>query len=390
LEVPAPIVLRTANVARLLGFEVPTPRIASELQSLGCDVTIEGDDVLVTPAWWRRDLAIAADLVEEVARMEGYDRIEAAVPSVAPHEISSERFEREHRVAYALASLGYGEIVTYSLRPADELIRLRKSGIPFAGVPVEVLNPLSEDQRFLRTSLIGGFATYCAQIDRPVHAFEIGDTFRASDDASVEETSEAIFGFAVEPSDEPAWRDTNFLRLKGDCEALLARLTGRTTAVERAQLAGLHPGKTAAVSVDGVRVATIGRVDPRLAAALGARLPMYFAIVSLEALPSYAIRRYRAPSKFPGTSRDLALTLDATIDARAVERTIADAIGDLCTSVTAFDEYRGPQIPAGKKSLAVRVDLQLRDATITDAQAEAAVVRARDALSAQFDATLRE
>jgi phenylalanyl-tRNA synthetase beta chain len=393
-EAPAPILLRIANVARLLGFDVPPARIASELQSLGCTVSTESDDVgdalLVTPPWWRRDLLIAADLVEEVARMEGYDRIEAAVPSVAPHEISSQRFDREQRIAYALASLGYGEIVTYSLRPAEELERLRKTGIPFAGTAVEVRNPLSEDQRFLRTSLLGGFVAYCAQIDRPVRAFEIGDTFRAYDEASVDESSEAIFGFAVDPAEEPAWHDTNFLRLKGDCEALLARLTGGTPVVERAELAGLHPGKTASASVDGTRIATFGRVDPRLAAALGARLPVYFAIVALDALPAYAVRRYRPPSKFPGTSRDLALTLDAAIDAGAVERVIAAAIGDVCTSVTAFDEYRGPQIPEGKKSLAVRVDLQLRDATITDVQAESAIARARDALSSQFDATLRE
>jgi phenylalanyl-tRNA synthetase beta chain len=309
---------------------------------------------------------------------------------VAPHEISSERFDREHRVAYALASLGYGEIVTYSLRPAEELERLRKTGIPFAGKAVEVLNPLSEDQRFLRTSLLGGFVAYCAQVDRPVRAFEIGDTFLANGDASVDESSEAIFGFAVDPAEEPAWHDTNFLRLKGDCEALLARLTGGTPVVERAELAGLHPGKTGAASLGGTRVAIFGCVDPRLAAALGARLPMYFAIVALDALPPYAIRHYRPPFKFPGTSRDLALTLDATIDAATVERTIAAAIGDVCTSVTAFDEYRGPQIPDGKKSLALRVDLQLRDATITDAQAESAIVLARDALSSQFDATLRE
>jgi phenylalanyl-tRNA synthetase beta chain len=270
------------------------------------------------------------------------------------------------------------------------LQRLRETGISFEGSAVEVRNPLSEDQRFLRTSLIGGFVAYCTRIDRPVRSFEIGDTFRTNDDGGIDESSEAIFGFAVDPSDEPAWRDSNFLRLKGDCEALLAQLTGRAATTERAQLAGLHPGKTAALLIDGTRVATLGRVDPRLAAALGTRLPVYLAIVALEALPPYAIRRFHPPSKFPGTSRDLALTLDASVDAAAVERTIADAIGDVCTSVTAFDEYRGPQIPDGKKSLAVRIGLQLRDATITDAQAEAAIARARDALSLQFDATLRE
>ncbi|HXM07976.1 MAG TPA: phenylalanine--tRNA ligase subunit beta, partial [Candidatus Acidoferrum sp.] len=397
-EAPAPILLRIANVARLLGFDVPPARIASELQSLGCTVATESDDVgdalLVTPPWWRRDLLISADLVEEVARMEGYDRIEAAAPSVAPHEISSERFEREHRVAHALASLGYGEIVTYSLRAAEELERLRKTGIPFAGKAVEVLNPLSEDQRFLRTSLIAGFVAYCAQIDRPVRAFEIGDTFRANDDTVVEESADAIFGFAAGPIDEPAWRDTNFLRLKGDCEALLERLTGRTTLVERAEFAGLHPGKTAAVSVDGTRVATLGRIDPRLAAAFGTSLPTYFATVALDALPPYAIPRYRPPSKFPGTSLDLSPILAPEFDASQVEKAVEEAINsqidDASVVVKATDEYIGDPIPNGKKSLTVNVKIYLRDSTITSEVSGAAMTRARDALASKFDATFRE
>jgi phenylalanyl-tRNA synthetase beta chain len=397
-EAPAPIVLRIANVARLLGFDVPSARIASELQSLGCTVSTESDDVgdalLVTPPWWRRDLLIAADLVEEVARMEGYDRIEAAVPSVAPHEISSRHFDREHRIACALASLGYGEIVTYSLRPADELERLRKSGISFAAKAVEVRNPLSEDQRFLRTSLLGGFVAYCAQKDRPVRAFETGDTFRAIDNAGVDESSEAVFGFAVDPAEEPAWRDTNFLRLKGDCEALLARLTGCTPVVERAELAGLHPGKTAVASVDGTRVATFGCVDPRLASALGARLAVYLAIVSLDALPSYAIRRYRPPSKFPGTSLDLSPILAPEFDAAQVEKAVVEAIeselDDASVVVKATDEYIGDPIPNGKKSLTVNVKINLRDSTITSEVSGAAMTRARDALASKFDATFRE
>jgi phenylalanyl-tRNA synthetase beta chain len=208
-------------------------------------------------------------------------------------------------------------------------------------------------------------------------------------DSDIEESRDAIFGFAVEPVDEPAWHDTHFLRLKGDCETLLEQLTGRTCETERTRAPGLHPGKTAALMIGGTRVAIVGAIDPRLAAAFDARLQLYAAFVALDALPSYATKRYRPPSKFPGTARDLALTLDESIDAARVERTIVEAIGENCTSAKAFDEYRGPQIPAGKKSLAVRVELQLRDATITDAQAEAAITRARDALETQLGATLR-
>jgi phenylalanyl-tRNA synthetase beta chain len=389
LEDAATIALRTHDVERLLGLDVPAPRIAGELESLGCRVARSGDTFDVTPPWWRRDLVIAADLIEEVARMEGYDRVDAAVPSVAPHAISSDAFDRERDVANALAALDYREIVTYSLRPSSELERVRRAGFSFEDAAVEVRNPLSEDQRFLRTSLADGFVSYCAQLDRPIRVFEIGDTFRHNDGGAIDERSGAILGFAAEPLDEPAWHDTHFLRLKGDCETLLEQLTGRTCAAERASAPGLHPGKTAALTIDGTRVATFGCIDPRLAAAFDGRLPLYFAIVALDRLPPYAVKRYHPASKFPGTSRDLALTLDTSVDAGAVERTIAEAIGAACTSAEAFDEYRGPQIPADKKSLAVRVALRLDDATITDAQADEAVERAREALATKLGATLR-
>ncbi|HEY1428180.1 MAG TPA: phenylalanine--tRNA ligase subunit beta, partial [Candidatus Tumulicola sp.] len=388
VDTPAPIELRPSYVTRLLGFEVPAQRIATELESLGCSVTIESDVLHVTAPWWRRDILIAADLVEEVARMEGYDRIDAAVPSVAPHQISTESFDRERHLAHALASLDYREVVSYSLRPADEFERVRRTGIAFDGDPVEVRNPLSEDQRYLRTSLIAGFVAYCAQVDQTVRTFEIGDTFR-SRAGTIEESRDAIFGFAAEANDEPAWRDSNFLQLKGDCETLLEQLSGRTFETQRAEAAGLHPGKTAAITIDGSRVAILGAVDPRLAVAFDARLQLYAAFIDVDAIPAYAVKRYRAPSKFPGTTRDLALTLDASIDAARVERAIVDAIGEDCTSAKVFDEYRGPQIPAGKKSLAVRFELQLRDATITDAQADSATERARSALESQLGATLR-
>ena len=246
------------------------------------------------------------------------------------------------------------------VRPS-ELERVRRTGIVFDGTAVEVRNPLSEDQRFLRTSLAAGFVAYCASVDEAVRVFEIGDTFR-SRDGEIEESRDAVFGFAVEPIDEPAWHDTNFLRLKGDCETLLERLTGRTCETERAAAPGLASWQDG--RADDRRHA---RRDRRmrstrgLAAAFDARLQLYAAFVALDRLPSYATKRYRPAVE---VSRNRArFGADArrrrSTPAR-VERTIVNAIGEDCTSAKAFDEYRGPQIPAGKKSLAVRVELRLR------------------------------
>ncbi|HEY1654849.1 MAG TPA: hypothetical protein VGF86_07045, partial [Candidatus Tumulicola sp.] len=170
---------------------------------------------------------------------------------------------------------------------------------------------------------------------------------------------------------------------------LIHTITGRRAETARAAVPGLHPGKTATLTIDGRRVATLGRLDPRLAKAFDLRLPVYLCSVDLEALPEYALPHYRPPSKFPGTYRDLAVVVDRDVNASDVERSIAEALGATCTGVRVFDEYRGPQVEEGRKSLAVRVRLQRFDRTMTDEEADAAIARALAALHAAIGATIR-
>ncbi|MEO6836665.1 MAG: phenylalanine--tRNA ligase subunit beta, partial [Candidatus Tumulicola sp.] len=152
---------------------------------------------------------------------------------------------------------------------------------------------------------------------------------------------------------------------------------------------GLHPGKTAALTMDGNKLATFGRLDPRLCKAFDVRLPAYLCSIALEALPDYAVPHYRPASRFPGTSRDIALVVGLDTAARDIERTISGAIGATCTGVRVFDEYRGPQVEGGRKSVAARVELQRFDATITDEQADEAVARALRAVKDELGATIR-
>jgi phenylalanyl-tRNA synthetase beta chain len=383
------IELRTGDVERILGLAIPQRRIAEHLQALGCTVVSAGAVARVTPPAWRLDLTIAADLIEEIARMEGYDNIEPVVPSVPSHEISSASFDRENAIAHALASLGYREIITHSLHGQEPLDRAARAGLAPSDPPVEVLNPLSEDQRYLRSSLSDGLMSYFAFVDAPVRVFEIGRVFARANDGNVRESSMAAFAFSAEARDEPPWRDTDFLRLKGDCEALLAAVTGRHVDVERGAARGLHPGKTATLTMHGRAIGSLGRVDPRLAKAFDVRLVVYLCNLDLEELPEYASPHYRPPSKFPGTYRDLALVVDLNVTAAAIERTISGALGPACTDVRVFDEYRGPQVGEGRKSLAVRIALQRFDATITDEEADESIARALLALQGELGATIR-
>ncbi len=374
---PAAIALPVADVERLLGMRIDAGRIAAHLTALGCEVRSESDATLaVTPPLWRLDLTIPADLVEEVARVEGYDRIPAVVPSVPAHEISSAAFELENAIAQVLAGLGYREIVTHSLRATGD------------ADSIEVRNPLSEEHRFLRDSLAPGMIEYLAGVAVPARVFELGQIFRRDGDR-IDERTAIGFGFSTQRSGEPPWRDSDFLRLKGDCEALLRAVTGRAAEVLPGTRPAFHPGKTGIVLIDGGELGTIGCVDPRLTKARDLNGNAYLCLLETGAIPAYRTPHYRPPSRFPSTYRDLALVVETSVAAREIEQSVSELLGALCTGVAVFDEYRGPQIGDGRKSLAVRITLQRFDTTITDEEADAAVGRVLDAMRERFGATIR-
>ncbi len=385
-----PIDFKITDVKRLLGYELQLQDITERLDGLGFKVEALADGVLrvVSPAW-RTDVTCSADVIEEIARMAGYDLIASEIPAVRTHDIPSGDYRRERKVAATLAALGYREIVSYSLHGAHVYEKIRRAGVEPPARPVEVLNPLSEEQRYMRHSLGPAMLTHLARATGPDRAFEIGRIFFTEDRQPLE-TPMAFFAFSAAPAAEAQWRDENFLRAKGDCEAFLRAMTGRSrfeTAAD--QRDGFHPGKTGVVLMDGREIAVVGEVDPRLVRTFGVRLPVYACRMILSALPPYDVPQFKPPSKFPATYRDLALVCDADLPAQRLENALRSAAGAWCTAVTAFDEYRGPQVPAGKKSVAIRVTLQKPDSTITDAEADAVIGKAVPALRAAFGVTLR-
>jgi phenylalanyl-tRNA synthetase beta chain len=298
------------------------------------------------------------------------------VPSVPAHEISSAAFDLQNRIADTLCALGYFEIVTHSLRASGD------------AASVEVRNPISEEHRFLRTSLVPGLLDYFASTGAPVRVFELGEIFARDGERIIERTALA-FGFSADSSGEPAWRDSSFLRLKGDCEVLLRDVTGRGTQTSPGTESGFHPGKTAVLTVDGTRVGIIGCVDPRVSRSHDLKANAYLCVLDVAALPPRRTPHYQPPSRFPSTYRDLALVVDTNVSASALESALASALGSLCTGIGVFDEYRGPQVGQGRKSLAVRLTLQRFDRTITDEEADEAVTHALEAVRAQLGATIR-
>ncbi|MGH7738282.1 MAG: phenylalanine--tRNA ligase subunit beta [Candidatus Tyrphobacter sp.] len=369
------IALSAGEVRRLLGIDLGAARIAQHLRALACGVRDDAQTLWVTPPPWRGDLTIAADLVEEVARIEGYDAIEPAMPAVAPHGISSAEYEREGTIARTMAAIGYHEVLTYSL------------GRDAGDAAVELRNPLSEEQRYLRTDLVPALVAHVARAGAPYRAFEIGHVF-SSHEGAIDERSMLGLAVAAQAREEPPWSDAEFLAVKGDIEALVRELTGRTPLVAPAERPPLHAGKCAALFLDGGEIGVFGRIDPREERLLGG-LALYAGTIRLDRLPQAETPRYRPPSRFPSTYRDLALSVAAEVSARSVEETATHAIGDICTAVRVFDEYRGPQVEQGRKSLALRATMRRFDGTITDEEAEAAVTRAVQALYERLGAIVR-
>jgi phenylalanyl-tRNA synthetase beta chain len=375
---PARIELLPVDIERLLGFSLTTDEIEGALGALGFTTERAGPVIVVRPPYWRGDVVIVADVVEEVARVVGYDRVRAEVPAVDPQDVDSDAFERETQLATTFAALGYTEVVSLSLQPGNVAERWRANGIVVAE-PVEILNPLSEDQRWMRFSIAPALLEFAARdrAVRPYRVFELGHVFAHGDPPRE----------AVHLTSLHAGGPSAFGRLKSDVMALLRRATGVEARVERGAFAGLHPGKTAALRVGDQIVGYVGVVDPRLAHAYEVADTTALATVFVETLPPYVTPRYLAPSKFPPVERDLAVVVP--LDVLAGDLTEAVREEPLVRGATVFDEYRGPQAGEGKKSLAVRIFLQSDEATLTDQEADAALARIVATLRTRFGAEPR-
>jgi phenylalanyl-tRNA synthetase beta chain len=388
----APVILRGGEVERLLSFVLTDDEIERALISLGFTVERAGADFAVTPPYWRGDVLIAADLVEEVARVVGYEHVRAEMPPVAPQDIGSDEFDRETELATTLAALGYIEALSLSLQPAGVAERWRANGIEI-GDPVQIANPLSEDQRFMRFSLAPALLEFAARdrAVRPYRVFELGHVFANNSDgqpsARPSEPLETVQLTALHAGDDPSTSSGPFGRLKSDVLALLRRITGADARVERGTFASLHPGKTAALRAGDAIVGYVGVVDPRLARAYDVADTTALATLFVDKLPPHVMPKYVPPSKFPPVDRDLAVLVPLDVLAGDLADTVRSE--PLARSATVFDEYRGPQVGEGKKSLALRIVLQSDEKTLTDEDADAALARIVAALRERFGAVPR-
>lgn len=370
--------LRAGRARHVLGADVPAERMATDLRALGCDVEMSRQVLRVTVPTHRPDLEIEEDLIEEVARLHGYDRLPETLPSRA--RIGSLTWEqRRGRTARAiLAGRGLSEAQTLSLISPALPDRLGLAADhPWRNV-VRLQNPLSEEESTLRPSLVPGLLLAAqrnaARRVLPVMLYEIGRVFAAG--APPGETLRAAWVMAG--SAPVSWhgaRDLDLFDAKGTLEALLRGLGIGTLELETGGDRGgaFHPARSATVRVDGQPVGVLAEIHPRAAEALG--LPDRVAVCEIDLDPVLA----RAPravehtvSRFPAVARDLALVVPEGTPATEVEGVIRGAGGALLESAALFDVYRGSPVPEGHVSLAYALFFRDPERTLTDTDADAA------------------
>lgn len=388
-----PVTLREARIGRVLGATVEAKTVTDILTRLDMQVKKTKTGWTVTPPGFRFDIAIEEDLIEEVARIYGYENLPDSTPSVhleMPAEPEAE--VPLARIRERLVDLGYAEAITYSfVDPALEKI------LDPEQEPIALANPISADMAVMRTSLWPGLVQALQyNLNRQQNRlclFEYGMRFVRQDTEIIQENMLAgVLTGAVAPVqwNQPA-RVVDFYDAKGHVEALLA-LTGhpdRFTFQAQARPA-LHPGQSAAIYDGERRIGWVGALHPATEQALGLSQRALVFEIEAAALQQGEVPRFRPLSRYPSIRRDIALLVDETLPAAKVRECIENAGAEHLTNIELFDVYTGEGIDSGRKSLALGLTLQDLSRTLKDTEVEQELNRILDALHHQLGATLRE
>ncbi len=392
LPVEPAIRLRPERLRKLLGTEIPAADVEEILRRLGMAVAVEVDHWLVIPPSSRFDLTLEADLIEEIARIHGYDRLPGNRPltrlEMPP---APERWVALERLRETLAQRGFQEAITYSfVDPAFQrcLDPERR--------PLALANPISADLAVMRTSLWPGLLKALVYNQKRqqsrVRLFEHGLTF-VPDGGELRQEA-YLGGVAVGEVLPEQWgapaRPLDFFDLKADVEALLA-LTGEPEACAFVAAAhpALHPGQSARIDRAGAPLGWLGALHPRVARELDVEGDALVFELRLTALQAARTPLFQPLSRFPASRRDLAIVVDEAVSAQAIQENIRRHGGELLREIRLFDVYRGPGIPKGRKSLALGLILQDLSRNLTDSVVEEAVSGIMAGLAERFGATLR-
>ena len=389
--------MRVTRAQKIIGMPVPAEEMQKCFERLALPAERDADAFVVQPPSYRFDLAIEEDLVEEVARLYGYERITADPPRPAATFPKLAERRSLHELRARLAGADYHEVINFSfVEPQSEL--------DFAGEanPVRLLNPIASQQSVMRTTLIGTLVAnlqynQARKLER-IRVFEVGRVFIR--DPQAPDGPLAVAGLrqpmrigaaAYGPALDEQWgaqtRPVDFFDVKADLEALIAPLGAR---YESAEHPAFHPGRSARVLVDGQPAGWIGELHPRWQHKYELARPAVLFELDAERLQSVPAPRFIAPSKYPPVVRDMAVVVDLAVPEQALLDAMEAKKAPIVASIRVFDLYQGTGIPAGTKSLAFRVVMKHTERTLTDAEADAARDALVGLLAREFSASLRK
>ncbi|WII92314.1 phenylalanine--tRNA ligase subunit beta [Kingella negevensis] len=361
--------VRTARVEKVLGVSIENQRIETILQHLGLQPEKTADGFRVTAPSFRYDIEIEADLIEEIARVYGYENIPDDYTSgkLAMLKLPENRHSR-FGVYQKMAARGFQEVVSYAF--VDEQWEQ-----DFANNqdPIRLQNPLAAQYAVMRSTLMGGLIEILQNnLNRKqnrVRVFEIARIFRKENNQFVqtERVGGLVYGSALPEQWGEKSHPVDFYDLKADVETLLR---GKNAAFVKAEHSALHPGRCAAIVVDGVNVGIIGELHPKWTQKYDLpQAPLLFEL-DMDAVLTTEKVRYQAVSKFQAGRRDLAFVLPENVAFADLQAALGQVNNPIIQGIELFDVYRGAGLPENHKSLAVKISLQDMNATLTDETVE--------------------
>jgi len=386
---PAPrrredLVLRRGEIRRVLGADIPWEDVERTLRSLGFMTERRGTEGWrVTPPSFRLDVSKEIDLVEEVARQFGYDRLPARLRPAPPRPERDLLREKEMTVSNLLCSLGYSEAIQSSLVDPEENSRFSDQ------TPVILANPLSQDASALRSSaapsMVHALRWNLDRDQNDVRLFELGKTYALSSSGAPAERrvlSLGLTGHRRPPSIHDSERPLDFFDLKGDLEVLLGLFEIPGVEFETAECAHYESGQSGRFSAQGQSLLIFGRLSREIERDYKLRQPAWLAEVDFERLVAFPLhsRVFRPFSKFPAVERDFSLVIPEGVTFARLEAALRDLALEEIQSLHPVDLFRGGSIPAGHYSLLLRVTFQSGAHTLTSEEISAASQRVMAAI----------
>ena len=396
---PEPVEQRTVTftaeqINDYLGTSIEKDRMIDILTKLEFGITESGDTIEALVPTWRDDVTVMPDIAEEVARIVSYDNIAPTIPvAILSSGGMTPKKALTKDVTHYLAHAGLSQIITFSFMHKDGLtnMMLPEGDSRYTAIPI--LNPISEEFPYMRTTLVPAVIEAAkrniAQQNKDLWLFETANVYEPKELPLTEVPHERPMacGIMMGKVTEAAWnqvqRDTDFYDVKGVVDGLLAKLGLTQFDIQSSSESYYHPGVSAHYTVNGVTIANYGELHPQVVKNFDLSGKVYMFEIDLEAVLSITVPpfRYQSFSKFPGTSRDLAIVAPVSVTSGEIVALIKEHGGEYLESVSIFDVYEGEHIEAGYRSLAYNLQFRSMEGTLNDEDIDGAIQAIIDALA---------